>query len=464
MSPKHPHSAAPRLRPLTMALWAGLAILAPASAALAQQAAAEEAKQEEKQKVSTIATITVTAQKREQQIQEVPIAISAYSGEFLEAYGMASYQDIGNLVPGLEIQMQSVTNPSLSIRGITADLDDPTQEPRISVFQDGVSMSRSRGSFVEPFDLERVEVLRGPQGTLFGRAAEIGALHFIQNKARKETDGGFEFGAGNFDERKFTGFYNAALGENVYGRIAAFYETRDGYVENLSGGTLQGKDTRALRGSLHFNVGEASALDLILNYQKDSPPGTAFRSMVIPNREGSLDPYRADSQRGKELGTDREVQSVTLLGYFPLNESWSLTSTTGWRDHDSLDKFDSDGSQLDLIEFDENAWGKQLSQEFRFNYDNGRNFTGFAGVSFFDEQANRDLDYQADERQLYALFSPQINGNVTNSLTGLGFDEQTAGFLASYYFPISSPLNADGSANTSNATTWLPVPTPARNR
>ena len=468
MSTKHSLAIATKFRPLTLALWAGLAMLAPASAALAQETATDEAKSEEKAKVTTIATITVTAQKREQQIQEVPIAISAYSGEFLEANGMANYQDIGNLVPGLEVQMQSVANPSLSIRGITADLDDPTQEPRISVYQDGVSMSRSRGSFVEPFDLDRVEVLRGPQGTLFGRAAEIGALHFIQNKANKHTQSGVEFAAGNDNQRKFTGFYNTALSDNVYGRVAVFSETRDGYVENLDGGTLQGKDTRAVRGSLHFNVGESSAMDLILNHEKDKPAGTAFRSMVFPNTHGSFDPYVANSQRGDALGTEREVNSATLLGRFRLNDNWTLNTISGWRDVDSLDKFDSDGSQLDLIEFDEAASGRQVSQELRFSFDNGGNFTGFFGANFFDENGKRDLTYQGDERQLYALFSPIINASVAGNISQLfqsapyNFPAQVADVVAQgysdYYYPITSVLNPDLTANTSTASTWLPVP------
>ena len=374
--------------------------------------------------------ITVTAQKREQQIQEVPISINAYSGEFLQANGINDYGDLGTLVPGLEIQTQSVSNPSISIRGITADLDDPTQEPRISLFQDGVSISRSRGSSVEMFDMERVEVLRGPQGTLFGRAAETGAIHFIQNKARTGTSGGFQVGFGNLNQEKFTGYYNTDLSENLQGRVAAFYEKRDGYVENLDGGTLQGKDTRALRGAFHLNVGETSGLDLILNYQKDQPPGTAFRSMVIPNAQGSLDPYVANSQRGEGLGTDREVYGATLLGDFGINENWSLSTITGWRRYDGLDRFDADGSQADLIEFDEHAWGNQFSQEFRFNFDNGGAFTGFAGASFFDESASRDLLYQTDERQLYALLSPRANAIFP-------------------FLPIIPLLNPDGTPNIS---------------
>ncbi|HEY1136029.1 MAG TPA: TonB-dependent receptor [Xanthomonadaceae bacterium] len=393
--------------------------------------------------------IVVTAQKREQQIEDVPISISAYSGEFLEAQGIVDYGDLGSLVPGLEVQTQSVSNPSISIRGITADLDDPTQEPRISVFQDGVSISRARGSSVELFDLQRIEVLRGPQGTLFGRAAETGAIHIIQNKAREGRSGGFELGLGSDEQRRFTGHFNTDLGENVQGRIAAFYETRDGYMDNLDGGTLQGKDTRAIRGALHVDIGEASGIDVILNYQKDTPPGTGFRSQVIPNLQGSLDPYTANSQRGNDLGTDRDVYGATMLGDFVLNDNWSLSTITGWRRYDGLDKFDADGSQADLIEFDERAEGRQFSQEFRFNYDAGGKFTGFLGTSFFDETAGRELDYQADERQLYALLSPQINAN-TAALLGPA--------LANYYFPVVPLLNPNATPNTSVATTWLPVP------
>ena len=404
--------------------------------ALAATAQAQEARQAESASATDLDRITVTAQKREQQIQEVPISISAYSGDFLQANGINDYGDLGALVPGLEIQTQSVSNPSISIRGITADLDDPTQEPRISLFQDGVSISRSRGSSVEMFDMERVEVLRGPQGTLFGRAAETGALHFIQNKARAGTSAGFQFGVGNFDQRKFTGFYNTDLGENAQGRVAVFHESREGYIENLDGGTLQGKDTRAIRSSLHFNVGEASGLDLILNYQKDTPPGTGFRSMIIPNERGSMDPYVANSQRANELGTDREVYGATLLGDFSINDSWSLSTITGWRRYDGVDKFDSDGAQVDIIEFDEHAWGDQFSQEFRFNFDNGGAFTGFAGASFFDEKASRDLLYQTDERQLYALLSPRAHADP----------------VFGPFLPIVPLLNPDGTPNTSTDT------------
>ncbi|MBS3958504.1 MAG: TonB-dependent receptor plug domain-containing protein, partial [Xanthomonadaceae bacterium] len=125
-----------RPAPLALAIHAALALaVLPAAAQTATAPAADEA--------TVIDTIVVTAQKREQQVQEVPIAISAYSGEFLEGFGATSLDDIGNLVPGLEIQEQSPNNPGFVIRGITSDSGQAFAPPRVSVFQDGVPISRA---------------------------------------------------------------------------------------------------------------------------------------------------------------------------------------------------------------------------------------------------------------------------------------------------------------------------------
>jgi len=110
--------------------------------------------------------IMVSAQKREQLNKDVPIAITSYGGKFLDNTNTFEYDALSEFVPGLQIQIQSVNNPGIVIRGITSDSGDSRVEPRVSVFQDGVSISKSRGSVVELYDMERVEVLKGPQGTL----------------------------------------------------------------------------------------------------------------------------------------------------------------------------------------------------------------------------------------------------------------------------------------------------------
>lgn len=398
---------------------------------LALPVAAQDAPTGDNDPAVVIDTIVVTAQKREQQVQEVPIAISAYSGEFLESFGATDLTDIGGLVPGLEIQEQSPNNPGFVIRGITSDSGEAFSPPRVSVFQDGVPISRARGAVVQPFDLERIEVLRGPQGTLFGRGAQVGAVHLVQNKAIQADERGFTLGAGSDQFRKFSAFVNAPVSDSLATRLAVYHESNEGFVENLAGGRLNGKDTTALRLSFGLDLDEGKRLDLIINHQKDTPPGTAFRTPVLPTRAGSTDlfDYTADLNRGEELGLDRSVNGVTLLGEFRLSDSWSLSTITGWREFSSLEKFDADGSQLNALEFAEDVEGDQFSQEFRFNFDNGGAFRGFAGFSYHQEDGFQRVPFLTDERQLAALLSPALNAGVSGATGGL------------IQLPIVSPLN-----------------------
>ena len=173
--------------------------------------------------------LTVTSQKRVQRVQEVPVAVTAYNGDFLEELGITQADELSSYVPGLEVQLQSPNNPGFVVRGITSDNGDSRVEPRVSVFKDGVSISKSRGSVVELYDMERVEVLKGPQGTLFGRGAQIGAVHLIQNKARNDTGARLELGTGNYGERYATGHVNVPLVEDqLFGRVAGFYKSGTG--------------------------------------------------------------------------------------------------------------------------------------------------------------------------------------------------------------------------------------------
>src|SRR5690606_16755562 len=131
------------------------------------------------QEADAVEEIVVTAQKREQQAVDVPIALTAYSGQRLEALGVEDFADLSLFTPGFEVQDQSPNNPGFVMRGITSASTDSFSEARVSVFQDGVSISKAQGSYVELFDLERVEVAKGPQSTLYGRGALIGAVNVI---------------------------------------------------------------------------------------------------------------------------------------------------------------------------------------------------------------------------------------------------------------------------------------------
>ena len=361
---------------------------------------------------ATLQQVAITANKRTESLLEVPAAITAYTTEFLEKQSIQQFDQLSAYVPGLNVQLQSPNNPGFVIRGITSDDGTSYVEPRVSVFQDGVSISKSRGSVVELFDLERVEVLKGPQGTLFGRGAQIGAVHVIQNKAGDRREAMMAVGSGSYNEIYANGMVNRPLvNGKLFGRVAAIYNKRDGFIENNAGGTLNGKQTAAVRASLRWLPAAASTVDLIVNFQHDDSPGTSFKSLVYAPAGGDRTPFRrATLSGGDTLGINRQVGGLTLLWNQQLSNALRLTSITAGRRFYSDEAFDADGTAASALQFSEIAEGTQASQEFRLAYDRGGRLSGFAGVSGFWERGSQRVPYQTDERSLFALLSPLLGG------------------------------------------------------
>ena len=370
--------------------------------------------------------IVVTSQFREQSVLEVPIAVTAVDGEFLNTIGVTEFDELSRFTPGFVVQEQSVNNPGFVLRGITSDDGASTIEPRVSVFQNGVSIARSRGSIVQLFDIERIEVLKGPQGTLFGRSAQIGAVHVITQKPTYEYEGYVSAEFGNFDQQQYEGAINIPLIEDKLAfRAAAFYERRAGFTDNTSGRDLNGTDSLALRGSLRFEPTEDVTIDLIGNYGKDTPPGTGFKSGVIPALGGTTDPNEFASLNtfgnflgGQNLSIDRELFDITGVVNWRLSDAWSVTSTTAYREFDSLEVFDADGSALDILIFAEDAEGEQFSSDVRFNYDDGGRLKGFFGGGvFFEEGSQRaplggDLAIGGAFVETFPVVTPPVNGRA----------------------------------------------------
>lgn len=385
------------------------------TAALAQTAPAETDETND---------IVVTAQLREQDATEVPIALSVVSEEQLARLGLYEFSQVARFVPGFVVQNQSPNNPGFVMRGITSDNGSATEEPRVSVFQDGVSISKSRGSYVELFDMERVEVAKGPQSTLYGRGALIGAVNLVQNKAKLDTyEAAGMISYGNYDAIIGEAMVNAPIGEGMAVRLAGRIRQRDGYVENLLGGEdFNSVDTKAVRGSFH---GEKDALtfDLIGNYQRDKAAGTAFKSIaynptnpvtgeVIGTRSrysGAALAPTAAIEGGRDLGLDRQVWGVTGIGGLELGEGLRLTSITAFRRFDALEVFDIDGLSLPILQAAEDARGKQFSQELRLSFDTDR-VSAFLGGSYFHEEGTQRVPTAYDERMTLAQLAGALNG------------------------------------------------------
>lgn len=364
--------------------------------------------------------VVVTAQKRAQDPVEVPIAVTAYSGKFLEAIGVKAFDELSAFTPGFLVQNQSNNNSGFVMRGITSDSGSATDETRVSIYQDGVPISRSRGSYVELFDMERVEVAKGPQSTLFGRGALIGAVNLVQNKANPgKNDWALKAEGGTGGYFVGEGMVNFAFGNGSALRIAARTRQNDGYVKDAAGGdAYNSTDTQAVRVAYHIEPGNLK-FDLIGNYQVDDTTGTSFKSHTFnptdPTTGAVLGNTNVSSaatlsagagfEGGKSLGLDRKVYGLTALAEYRLNDSLTLSSITATRAFHSNEVFDPDGTSLPILTFAEDAQGRQQSQELRLRYDNGGRFTGFVGANYFHETGSWRIPGQFDERLVLALLA-----------------------------------------------------------
>lgn len=357
----------------------------------------------------TLGDLTVTAQKRSESQKEVPIALTNITSNFLENNVIETMASMSEFVPGVQVQEQTVIFPGFVIRGLTSDNTSLNVDNRVSIFQDGVSMSKQVGAFTEFFDMDRVEVLKGPQGTLFGRSAQIGAIHMITNHAKNETSGNITLGTGNYNQIRANGYVNLPLVEKkLFMRVAGIYNKRDGYIENLSGGTLMGKNTIATRASLKYLPGKNSAFDLIFNYEKDKMPGVDFKSGTFAPKGGDLSPFTfADMESGKDIVDSRDVYGLTFQYKKYFNDKLSMTAITGYRTVEATSVFDSDGTVAMALAFDAEVDYNQISQELRLNY-NGNRFSGFAGANYFHEDGQITYDLSMDERSFFAMLSPRF--------------------------------------------------------
>ena len=358
--------------------------------------------------------VIVTTQKKKQSSLEIPVAVSAVTGSVMEKLNLHQLDDVAQFTPGVQIQLQSPNNPGYVIRGVTSDDGEAYSQPRVSVFMDGVSTSRSRASAVELFDLERMEVAKGPQGTLFGRGAEIGGISIIRHKPVDNLSGELSMNYGSYNQRQVSGFINTPIIKGkLANRFAFDYDARDGFIKNEAGGRLNGKNALAFRNSTQWWTNDDTSIRLVLDYQHDDYPGTSFHS--INPMYGNSDPNStANLEAGKKLGIKRNVGGALLNIDHNINHRWSFNSITGFRAFNSKERFDADGTYLPLLLCQEKGKGTQFSQEFRFNYDDKNRFSGFVGASYFYENSSQDINAKANLQYLYPAF---IQKSVKASLS-----------------------------------------------
>lgn len=217
-------------------------------------------------------TIVVTAQRQSQSLQEVPIAVSAFTAEALEAQQIENAADLQLSLPNVSFTKSNFTASSFTIRGIGDLCVGVTCDSATAIHTNGSPLFGTRLFETEYFDLERIEVLRGPQGTLFGRNATAGVVNVVTAKPDlNDFAGSAQFEYGNYDSIKATAMLNLPVGDMIGVRVAGFYLNRDGYTRNQFDDTrIDGRDMYAVRGSLRFEPGPDTTIDLMGYYFREN--------------------------------------------------------------------------------------------------------------------------------------------------------------------------------------------------
>ena len=364
---------------------------------------------------SYLEEIVVTATKRETTLQEVPVAVTVTSAETIEQAVILDILDLQTVVPSLRItQLQSSGNTNFLIRGFGNGANNPGIEPSVGVFVDGVYRSRSAASLSDLPNLERVEVLRGPQSTLFGKNASAGVISIVTALPDEEFGGSAEFIAGNFGQLALRGNITGPLTQNSGFTFSAGINQRDGFADNLvSGEEYNERDRWNVRGQLYFEPSDTVSLRFIGDY--DEIDELCCGSGNISN--GPTFPLI--QAVGGNLVPENIFSRTAFFNYEPRNEiensglsaqlDWdfdgaTFTSITAFRNVQRVEDFDADFTSAEILSINLGDTDiDTFTQEFRLSSTEGETFDWLLGAFYFDEDVsyNTELRFGADTR-LYA--------------------------------------------------------------
>ena len=402
--------------------------------------------QETDARSSMLEEITVTAQKREQSLQDVGIAITAFSSEDIRQYGFSNAIDIISKVPGLDNYSNYGPGSSANIvvRGVGLNDFGEGHEAPVTAYVDEAYIVSVPAVDFALFDIDRVEVLRGPQGTLFGRNSTGGLVHFVTARPTKETTGFLSIGGGRFGEIKGEGAISGSLSDNLTGRLSFLAHHSDGYIDNVNPNLDDGGQagTNAVRGQLMFEPSddlrilakvEYADVSKIHTYYEQEPmsvdPATGLFSTDLSGTDGAGyneinfgagDPNVTNTNRPSKLEQDGLSFLLRIEKDF---ESFTLTSVTSYLEMDRALVEDCDASANDICFADfpyETDW---ITQELRANGSTD-NMRWTAGVYYLHQNAKNNPD---------AVFNIPLGGPTAV--------DPTTGLYNGAIFPIALAAN-----------------------
>ncbi|WP_116366816.1 TonB-dependent receptor [Parahaliea mediterranea] len=360
--------------------------------------------------------VIVTARKRAESLQDVPMAVSSFNADMLRNAQVDNILDLERMSPNVTLTTTgglAAGGVSVFIRGIGNDVGF---DQGVGIYVDDVYLNQTTGALLDVFDVERVEVLKGPQGNLYGRNTIGGAIKFISKEPTEELEGRVEVSAGRFDMKEVKGNISGPIiGSTLLGSFAAVYKDRDGIQTNsFNGDEYWSEDVKAFRGSLLWNASDSLRLKLSADHSRDrsapSIPNRVFVDtdtlsgidFVISGANTFLGPGTGivDTPNDASLPTDIDTVSsefvdgfdeykidtttISLTLQWELSERWDFKSVTAGRSSEFVTPYDFDGSNQQFITtINDTVENEDLSQEFQFNF-NGENLHAVMGLYYLD--------------------------------------------------------------------------------
>lgn len=376
--------------------------------------------------------IIVTATRRAEKLSEVPIAMSVFGDKDIDQTSIRELAEMSEYIPNVSISGHNDFRSVITIRGVGSNSRNIGFDSRVGVYVDGVYMGQSPAVNQELLDLERVEVLRGPQGMLFGKNTVAGAVSLVTKKPEDTFSARVSANIGNYNLREFKGMVNLPLSENVAAKISIAKTDRDGYIDNITtGNKLDTKDVLAYRGQLRITPSDKFEINLAYDGLKadnkilvGEPLTDPFGVMVVPwapeprKVAFDFDPHE-----------DRDIKGGMMDMTYKFDNGFTAKSITSYRDTDAFYTNATDYAPVSMIYIEYGDEFKQTTQEFQLISPGDQALTWMAGLYYYSQDAKtvRDVFLGSDFEE--AFIAPVVAPSVA-PLLGLDPNNLTAADLS----------------------------------
>ncbi len=362
-----------------------------------------------------IEEVIVTASKRTASVQQTPLSVTALSSDDISEGNLTDLRQIHLQTPGLFIASNEGFGGSpLSIRGVGSLALGVGAEDGVGVYVDGVFQGRPFGHVFEFADVERIEVLRGPQGTLYGRNATGGAINVVTVTPSREFVGRGQFTVANFGGVAGSGVVAGPLSDTVFAKAAGALSRRDGYAENPTRGEdVYDKDNSYFSGALAWHPTEEFSA-VLKAYSGETKAVNGFKDLL----DGlDIDVIPADFGNHDQRSFDGVNLAVGLT-----TDNFSLKSITAVVNSDHESNTDSDGGPLDIVQFRQEQNADQFSQEVTLSFETGDSLRWLVGGLFFTEEAGQFIPFDIRQLPLGILFEGEIDTDAWSAFGEVTMD------------------------------------------